>query len=273
MKSKNKFTMYYVLTGIVLSVVLVPYIWMILTSLKSYAVQQAREPIWIFKPVIENYFIVLAEKGYYRNLINNIIVSGNATVLAMAIGIPAAYAFSRFHLFGGKQLMFFTLIATMIPPIGLAFPLYFFLKQLNLVGTRLGLILAHGSFLVGTLIWVVKSFMDGVPRELDEAAKIDGAGLFITFIYIIVPLVKPGIAAVSIIIFIFSWNEFMVALILTSGRTQTLPVVIPSLLQHTGTLWGQVSALGALETIPIAVICLFALKYLVRGLTFGAVKQ
>jgi len=257
---------------LILAIFIVPYVTVLITSLKPMEAIFATKPVWMFRPVLEYYFDILIQKGYYRFIINSFVTAIGTLFLSFAIGIPVAYAFSRFRFFGLRKFKLFILLTCMAPPLGIAFPLYFVFARIGLVGTHIGLIIAHTGINLGLVVLVVESFMSGIPKEMDEAAMIEGAGALTMLVKIILPLAKPGLVATGVLVFIFSLNEFLASLFLTHVGNSTLPIVIPALITHTGTLWGQVTALCIVSTIPVIVLAIFIFKHLIRGLTFGALK-
>lgn len=265
-------TLRWIAIVLVVLVTIAPYVLTIVSSLKPHAIMFSDKPIWVFKPTLTHYSTIMIQKGYYRYIFNSLITAVSTLALSLLIGIPAAYAFSRFRFWGSSQIRLIILFTCMAPPIGIAFPLYFLFQKWGLLGTRLALVIAHTGLNVGLVVTVMESFFNGISRELDESAMLDGAGTLTTLTRIILPVAKPGLVAVSILLFVFSWNEFLAALILSRGATRTLPVSIPPLMTPMGTLWGQVTALAVTSTIPIVIFTFFISKHLIRGLTFGALK-
>ena len=253
-------------------VVLTPYLWMVLTSFKSKAVLRTSPPVMLFNPTLENYASFFVEKGYAKYLANSIIIALSATFLTVSIGTPCAYAFSRFKMKSGNQLFFAILTTRMAPPIAVALPMYIMFSKFGLIDTHLAVILAHTTFNLVRVVWVMKGFFDEIPREIDESALIDGCTDFQAYRRVVLPLAAPGLVAVSVFTFIFSWNELLFALILSGERSRTLPVLIPTLTPHTGTIWGEVAAVATVETIPVIIFTFLVQRHLVRGLSFGAVK-
>lgn len=253
-------------------VILAPYLWMVFTSLKTKRMLFASPPVVIFKPTLNNYISIFIQKGYWKYLANSVIIALSATFLTIFIGTPCAYAFSRFKMKGDKHLFFAILTTRMAPPITIALPMYIMFGKFGLIDTHIAVILAHTTFNLVLVVWVMKGFFDEIPREIDESALVDGCTEFMAYRKIILPLAVPGIVAVSIFCFIFSWNELLFSLILTAEKSRTLPASIPSLVQHTGTLWGQVAAVATIATVPVLIFTFIVQKHLVRGLSFGAVK-
>jgi multiple sugar transport system permease protein len=256
---------------ILLAIALVPYIWILFASFKERVDLITSEPKWIFDPTVVN-FIDIFERGFDTYLLNSLIIGFSSTALTVVVGTMAAYGFSRFRIPAGNHLFFFILATRLGPPVAYALPMYLIFNWLGLVNTHFAVILAHSTFNLVLVVWMMRSFFDDVPRAVEEAAYLDGCGHFRVFWTIALPMAYPGLVAVSIFVLIFSWNELLFSLILTGGDTRTLPVMIPSLVLHTGTLWGQVAAASILQSIPVLIFIFFIQKKLVQGLTFGAVK-
>ncbi len=257
---------------VLLLVYLVPYIWMILTSFKSRLDIFAMPPKIVFKPTFDNYRIAFVDKHFLENVKNSFIVTSLTVMFSLLIGLPSAYGFSRFRLKGDKVLFFYLLGTRFTPTIVLALPLYFIMTRLRLLNTFVGIIAAHTAFNIPFVVWMMKSFFDSVPRQVDEAAIVDGCGWFSVFVKMALPLTKSGIAATAVFCAINSWNEFLMALILTGGKTATLPVAIPRLLTPQGTAWGQLTAVGSVVTVPVIIFAFLVQKHMVRGLSSGAIK-
>ncbi len=254
-----------------MAVALLPYIWILLASFKKRTDLISPVPKWIFEPTGVNYSDILY-KGFDGYLLNSIIIGFSSTALTVVVGTLAAYGFSRFKIPAGNHLFFYILATRLGPPVAYALPMYLIFNALGLVHSYIGVILAHATFNLVLVVWMMRSFFDDVPREIEEAAYLDGCGHFGVLWKIMLPMTFSGLVAVSIFVLIFSWNELLFALILTGGETRTLTVMIPSLVLHTGTQWGQVAAASIIQSIPVLVFIFFIQKKLVQGLTFGAVK-
>lgn len=256
---------------LLLAVALIPYVWIFLTSFKKRPDIMNTTPQWFFEPSMTNYLAIF-DKDFDLYLRNSIIIGFSSTALCVVIGTLAAYCFSRFKVPAGDHLFFYILATRLGPPAAYGVPMYLILDKLGLTNTHIAVILAHATFNLVIIVWMMKSFFDDVPREVEEAAFLDGCSAYRVFYQIALPLAYPGLVAAAIFALIFSWNELFFSLILTSGETRTLPVMIPSLAQHTGTQWGQVAAASIIQSIPVLVFIFFIQRWLVRGLTFGAVK-
>lgn len=257
--------------GLVVVVNLVPWLWMWLAAFKTRAQVLAPDPVWIFTPTLENFPRVFLDRDFLLFLRNSLLVAFGTLGLCLLVGVPAAYAFSRFRIAGGKHLFFFILSTRMAPPVVIALPLYLLFAELGILATHWAVILAHTTFTLSFVVWMMKGFFDDMPTAIEAAAMTDGYTRFQTFRKIILPVAKPGIVATSVFAFLFSWNEFLFSLVLAGQDARTLPAAFPGLVTPHGTYWGQVAAAGAVVTIPVLILVFLLQRYLVRGLSFGAV--
>ncbi|ESY13193.1 carbohydrate ABC transporter permease [Mesorhizobium sp. C386A] len=251
---------------------LTPYVWMVLASFKNRVDLLSSVPKWIFSPTLANYPAVFIDKGYWPLAINSVLISVSSTILCIVIGAPAAYGFARSDFPGKEDLFFFFLTTRMAPPISIAVPLFLFFTSLGLIDTIYAVVIAHTSFNLSLVVWMMRGFFAEIPREIDEAAMMDGRSRLGAFFFVVAPLAAPGIGATAVLCFILSWNEFLYAFILVAFDGRPLTVGIPGLVTPHGTLWGQVAAVAIVATLPIVLFTFLVQKQLVRGLTFGAVK-
>lgn len=257
---------------VVVVITLTPYLWMVLASFKNRVDLFASVPKWTFQPTLANYPAVFIDKNYWPLAINSLIISVSSTALCILIGAPAAYVFARMDFPGKEDLFFFFLTTRMAPPISIAVPLFLFFSALGLIDTIYAVVIAHTSFNLSLVVWMMRGFFADIPREIDEAAVMDGRSRLGAFVFIVMPLAAPGVAATAVLCFILSWNEFLYAFILVAFDGRPLTVGIPGLVTPHGTLWGQVAAVAIVATLPIIVFTFIVQRQLVRGLTFGAVK-
>ena len=204
---------------------------------------------------------------------NSLIIGFGSTFLAVFLGTLAAYAFSRFKVPLKDDLLFFILSTRMMPPIAVAIPIYLMYRTLGLSDTHLGMIILYTAVNLSLAVWLLKSFMDEIPREYEEAAMIDGYTRFQAFYKVVLPQATTGIAATAIFCLIFSWNEYAFALLLTSGNAQTAPPFIPIIIGEGGLDWPAVAAGTTLFLLPVVVFTVLLRKHLLRGITFGAVRK
>jgi multiple sugar transport system permease protein len=262
----------YPLLTIIAFLYLIPVIVLILTSFKTQIQIMSRAPSWIFMPTLANYQNVLMEQGFFRYMVNSLIVGSVATFFTLIIGGFASYGLVRFKFFGREAISFSTLLLRMIPPAVLVVPIYVLWTFFRLVDTRLGLIIVYIGFNLPFTIWVLISFISDIPMELEEAAVVDGCGPWRIFFQIILPLIKPGLAAAAIFTFRIAWNEFLLALVLTNRITRTLPVATTIYLTDIGVEWGNITAMGTVVALPAIIFTFLAARQLIAGLTAGAVK-
>jgi len=249
-----------------------PFYWMVATSLKSRVDILAAPPVWLFDPTLDNYREALLNQGVGPSLLNSLIVASCTTLVALLLGTPAAYALARFEFRGKRELWFWFITNRMVSPIVLALPFFLMARALNLIDSYLVLILLYLTFNLPIVVWICTDQFRGIPRELDEAALMDGAGRFQIFYSVALPLALPGIAVSAILSFIFSWNELLYALILTRSDTRTAPVAATSFMSGYELPWGEIMATGTLIVLPVIIFSIFVSKQLVQGLTMGAVK-
>jgi multiple sugar transport system permease protein len=217
--------------------------------------------------------ITIGPSQYTGRLLNSVIIAAGSTVAAVALGTLAAYAFSRFRVRGQADLLFFILSTRMLPAVVVTIPIFLMYRRIGLNDTHLGLIILYTVFNLSLSVWLIKGFMDEIPREYEEAALVDGYTRWQAFAKIVLPQAITGIAATTVFCLIFAWNEYAFALMLTSDRARTAPPSIPSQLGAGGIEWSAIAAGSLLFLIPV-VIVVFALRnYLLRGITFGAIRQ
>ncbi len=204
---------------------------------------------------------------------NSIIIAFGSTFLAVFLGVLAAYGFSRFKVPLKDDLLFFILSTRMMPPIAVAIPIYLMYREVGLTDSKLGMILLYTAVNVSLAVWLLKGFIDEIPREYEEAAMIDGYSRLHAFIKVVLPQATTGIAATAIFCLIFAWNEYAFAVLLTSGEAQTMPPFIPFIIGEGGQDWPAVAAGTTLFLIPILVFTVLLRKHLLRGITFGAVRK
>ncbi len=256
-------------TVVLALLVLFPFLWLIQISLRPK--EELFSSSILFTPTLENY-LALWKGNFPFSFVNSIVSSTAATVLAMIIGVPAAYALSRGRFRSGRQIGLWILVTRMAPPVAFTIPLYISFRWLDLHDTRLGLVIVYLTFSLALVIWMMKPFFDSIPRELEEAAAIDGCTTWQTFLTVTLPLAGPGLAATAVICFIQSWNDFFFALILTRTQASTAPVAIVGFIQYVGWEWGRMAAAGTLVMMPVVLFSIFVRKYLVRGLAAGSIK-
>ncbi|MEV7425717.1 MULTISPECIES: carbohydrate ABC transporter permease [unclassified Streptomyces] len=255
--------------ALVVLVFALPIIWMFAAAFKTNV--QVTDPsvgLW-FSPTLENFRSVLEAGQILRSMSNSLIVGFASTVFSAIIAVPAAWAVGRFRMRRTGSLI---LVARIIPAISLLVPWYYLFVQAGMVGSYTVLILSHMFVSVPLILWIMISFFEGLPVELEEAARTDGLSAFGAFWRISLPLAAPGTATASLLAFVFSWNNFMFALIFADEHTQTVPVTLFNFISYASTDWGGLMAAATLITLPVLLAALLGQKYLVAGLTSGASK-
>ncbi|TPM98983.1 carbohydrate ABC transporter permease [Mesorhizobium sp. B2-1-5] len=251
-----------------------PLVWLFLTSIRSSA-DIFSVPVHIIPETatLTQYVSVFAEYDTMDYVWNTVIVSTATVILVHLLAIPCAYALSRFRMPGAMLIFGLLLIMRMIPVIALAIPLFAVFAAMGILDTIWALILSHTAAKLPVAIWLLLGFIQDVPKEIEEAAQSDGAGTVRTLVQIVTPLIAPGIGASAVITFLFTWNDLLLALTLTSSKAaQTLPVGLTNFVSQFGIDWGAMSAAGVLMVIPTLVFVWFAQGLLVKGLTTGAVR-
>jgi len=258
--------------AIIFIIILFPSIVLFLTSFKTEVDALSFPPKWIFTPTINNFTEIFHGSPIIKYMINSIIVASLNTVVSLVFGSMAAYSLARFRFKGSDNITFWMLSIRMMPPVVAVIPLYIIMRNLRLLDTPWCLVIAYLTINLPFVVWMMKGFFEEIPREIEESALVDGCSTFEVFRIIALPLAAPGLAATGIFTFIFSWNEFLIALILTGTKSVTLPVGMIGYMKETGINWGYMTAGGILALIPVIIFALFAQKNLVKGLTMGAIK-
>jgi multiple sugar transport system permease protein len=287
-------------------IAMIPLVWIFMTGFKTPSDAIAYPPRVFFEPSFEGYVNLFTERtrqtpdymaslpppeSWYEELVrsrnmvitgpsrfagrymNSLIIGFGSTFLAVFLGTLAAYAFSRFKVPLKDDLMFFILSTRMMPPIAVAIPIYLMYRTLGLSDSQLGMIILYTAVNLSLSVWLLKGFMDEIPREYEEAAMIDGYTRFQAFWKVVLPQATTGIAATAIFCLIFAWNEYAFALLLTSGRAQTAPPFIPIIIGEGGLDWPAVAAGTTLFLLPVVIFTILLRQHLLRGITFGAVRK
>jgi multiple sugar transport system permease protein len=287
-------------------ITMVPLVWIFLTGLKSGPDSIAYPPKVLFAPSAEGYcnlfftrsrqppeyiaqlppptgtcdalarssnMVAVGASNFRPRFVNSLIIAFGSTALSVVLGVTAAYAFSRFKVPLKDDLMFFILSTRMMPPIAVAIPIYLMYREIGLSDTRLGMILLYTAVNVSLAVWLLKGFIDEIPREYEEAALVDGYTRLQAFFKVVLPQATTGIVATAIFCLIFAWNEYAFAVLLTSGAAQTAPPFIPIIIGEGGQDWPAVAAGTTLFLLPILVFTVVLRKHLLRGITFGAIRK
>src|SRR5258707_3535680 len=256
---------------VVLAVLLFPLFWIIASSLKARGEFFPRPPVWVpANPEWLNYPDSL-RRGGMKGLMDSFTIAFSSMAISVLLGAPAAYAIARFQV-GKKNLAFWILSIRMFPPIATILPLFVIFRFVGLVDSYFGLILSYTVFNLPFAIWILKGFIEDLPREIEEAAKMDGASRFQIFRNIVIPLIAPGLVVAALFTFIFAWNDFAYAVIFSGSNVTPLPVLFAQFSGAPEILFGPVSPAGIFAIVPALVLATFLQKYLTRGLTMGAIK-
>ncbi len=252
---------------------LFPLVWVLGLSLKTRLQVFADPPLFVWSPTLENYATVLQRADFVQAFVNSLLVSTGAVTLSLCVGVPAAYAIARFP-FRGRSFLFFALLAMrMLPPIAVLLPMYILFSKLGLTTTRFSVILAYTTFSLPLVVWIMRGFFEDLPRELEESAWVDGASRQAAFVHVVLPLIRPGLVAASILCLQLAWNDFLFAAVLTNNNSRTLPVLMAAFTGgDSGTDWGGMTASGVLVILPVIIFSFAAQRHLVAGLSSGAVK-
>lgn len=250
-----------------------PFLYMLFTSFKT-PLETISVPPKLLPSVwtVENYLSALTRDGVLASLINSIVTAVLSTLISLVLAIPAAYAVTRFRTRTGRIFIVLALVARMVPPIVIGVPMISIFRNLGISDTSLALAIAHTTISLPLSIWLMSSFFEAVPAELEEAAKIDGSSRLGALWRVVIPVTAGGVAVTAIFAFLASWNEFLFALLLTAVRSQTTPIVIANFQTQFGLDWGSMTALAVVYSIPVILLTLLLQRHIVAGLTLGAVK-
>jgi sorbitol/mannitol transport system permease protein len=248
-----------------------PILWTVLTGFKSEVDAAASPPVLFFDATLDNYQAVFS--SHYRSYFeNSVLIAGGSTLVALVLGLPAAYSLAFNPSKRSPAVLSWVLSTKMLPLVGALIPLLVIYKRVGLFDSRLGMILLYAAFNLPLVIWMMRSFFADLPRDILEAAIVDGARFFRIMTRVVLPLTAPGLAATVLLSVIFAWNEFLLAVNLTSAHAGTLPVFISSFQTSEGLFWAKMSAASTMAIAPVILAGWMAQRSLVRGLTFGAVK-
>ena len=292
-------------------IMLIPVFVMGITAFKTRPDVVASPPLIFFKPTLEGFMFLFTDRAvvssgrlaesqqraqagqmnifeelafengqeitgpspYVGRITNSIIIAGLSTILSVALGVLAGYAFSRFNMPGKDDLLFFILSTRMLPAVVVTIPIFLMYRQVALYDTQLGLIILYTAFNLSFSVWLMKGFIDEIPREYEEAALVDGYSRFRTFVKIVLPQAATGIAATAVFCLIFAWNEYAFSLMLTSDRARTAPPSIATMIGRGGIEWSAIAAGSLGFLIPVVIVVFVLRKHLLRGVTFGAIRQ
>ena len=275
-----------VIRGVLLLLVglffLFPIFWVLLMSFQTNAQILRIPPSLFFTPTLGNYAALISGKletsagtleiSFMNNLWNSVILSASAVVLALILGVPAAYAFARFRFRLGEDIAFTLLSFRFAPPLLVLLPLSLYFQKIDLNDTYTGLIWVYQLIVLPLILWIVRGYFEDISPDIEHAYRVDGHSWLQTFLKIAIPLARPGIAAAALLAFIFAWNNFIFALILASADKQPVTVGALAFVTASGIQYGQIAAAVVLSVTPTLLLALYAQRYLVEGLSLGAVK-
>ena len=258
----------------VLAAFLSPIAWMVVISLKTRAQIYTWPPQVIgFSPTLENYRALLSPGSRFLHfLLNSVLVAGGATVLALVVGLPAAYALAGRRLRFGGVGRGVALMVRMLPPVGLLLPYYLLFRQTGLLGSLASMAIAHFTFCIAIVVWMMRTAFEAVPVEVEEAGRMDGASAWQVFMFVALPMTKAGIAASAIFALLTSWNEFLFAVTLSRADTQTMPVAVAGFVGDVYVSWGQLAAATVIGLLPALLLAFAGQRWLLAGMAPGAVK-
>jgi len=263
----------WILSGLLLMVWAFPVLWGLLTSFKTERDVLAYPPVLWFKPTLDNYAaVIFGSSSILSNLWSSLVVSVWTTVLTMLFAIPAAYALARLNYPAKRASGFYVLATQMLPPMGLIIPYYLVLQKIGGLDTYSGMTVVYLSFSLPFAIWLMVSYFEDIPFEMEEAALLDRAGRLRTLWYIILPQVRGGIAVTTIFVFLNAWNEFLFAVVLGGNHVRQVTVAMFNFISVEQTQWARLSAAAMLAMAPVIIIGIIAQRHIIKGLTLGAVK-
>jgi multiple sugar transport system permease protein len=252
---------------------LFPVWWAILSAFKSEGTVVTLPPLIFFKPTVKTFYAILFEKDFLHALSNSAIICGISIIIALVLGTLAGYGLARFRIPGKENIAFWILSTKMLPPVATIIPFFIIFRNLGLIDTYRGLIILYILIALPLVVWITRSFFERIPVSLEEAAMVDGCSRLTAIFRITLPLSVPGIAVSAFFSFVFTWNELLYALILTTERAKTVAVACNGLIEMRRLLWNEVGVAATLMIIPIIIFAIIFRKYMVSGLTLGAVRE
>jgi len=272
-RKRFKLTFIYLVCILLTIVTLFPIYWMVIISMRSKLEIFTGLKLYQTSVFVDNYYRPLFKDIYGKFLINSLIIATGNTGLVILLAIFSTYAFSRFKIWGSGSLFFWTITNRMAPPAAFILPFFLIFTKIRLIDTHIGLILLYCVFNLPFAIWLLKGMIDAIPKELDEVASIDGCSTMGILWHIILPVAKPGLAVTAMMVWIFGWNEYLFASILTSMRARTITTGLAEFVTVIGTNWGEMAAVSVICLLPAIIFLGYIQRYIITGLTFGAVKE
>ncbi len=256
----------------VCGVAVTPVLWIILTAFMPPEVAQSVPPQWFFWPTIEAFRTLLVEYGMLKFMMNSLIVAVASTILSVTIGMFCAYALARFHFPGKEDVSFWILTNRMMPAVAIILPMFLIFQTVNLLDTRIGLIILYTAMQLPFVVWMLKGYFEEIPKQLEEIALVDGDTWFGSFRRVVLPLMAPSITATAIFVLILSWNEYAFALFLTGSEAKTLPPAVVTFAVNAEVSWDILGAACLIITAPILIFVIAVQKQFIRGLSMGMVR-
>lgn len=263
----------FLLVAFILLIYVFPYAFLVSTSFKPPQDALEIPPTLLPQRIsLQNYSNIGKFPAVQRSFSNSIIIAMLSTAISITLAVPAAYGIARYSKWAGKLFLILALVTRLIPAVSIGIPLFAIMRSLRLIDTHIGVALAHSTISVPLAIWLLASFMESIPRELDEAARVDGCSRFGALFRVIIPVAAGGIGVTAIFVFLASWNEFLFSLLLSSVGVKTAPIAIAEFKTQYGIQWGTMTSLAVLYSLPVIVFSLLMQKRIVAGMTMGAVK-
>jgi len=256
----------------IIAIYLAPIYWISLTSVKPMQDINSKIPVWTFKPTLEHYVEAFVRFEFDKALINSSIIVFSATFITMVLALLSAYALARMKLRGADILSLFILSLRFMPAVVIAMPYYLMFLKVGLIDVHIGMIIVYVGYGLPFAVWLMRGFFLDLPKEIEEAARLDGLGWMSIIWRIILPLSGPGIAVTAIFTFVFNWNEYLFALYLTQADAVTLPIQIAKMIDAYTVLWGTISASVVMQLVPMVIVVFLLQRHMIRGLALGAVK-
>lgn len=268
---KTKSFLKFVIIALICCLVIFPFLWMIMVSLRN-KVDIFNPGNWLVTPTLKNYVAIIEKNNIMKFFANSIVIATITTIVSLILGSLAAYGFARYNWKKKEDRAFWVLSQKFLPPMAVVIPYFLMGAFANILDTRLLLIICYTTFNIPFTIWMMRGFIEELPRSVEEAAYIDGCTKLQCMRKIVLPLVAPGMVATAIFCVINSWNEFVFANFLTSIHAKTVPTSIMMYLSVSGVKWGEMAATGVLSVLPVLIFAIIVQKNMIRGLTFGSVK-
>jgi ABC-type glycerol-3-phosphate transport system permease component len=263
----------YIVLAVLSLVCIMPFLWVVLTAFKDRITAFSVPPTWLFSPTIDSFITLVKVRRMHVYLFNSVIISLASTILSVGIGTFAAYALARFRFAGRDDLAFWILTNRMLPPVAVLIPMFMIFQTVHLLDRHIGLIILYTGMQLPFVVWMLRGYFEDIPRQLEEAAWIDGDTWLAAFRKITLPLVSPAITATGIFVLILCWNEYAFALYITGPNSKTLPPSVMTFMVERSVEWNQLGAACVFIALPILIFVLFVQKHFVRGLSMGMIKQ